>query len=45
MIGAKNHEHALFEAKRSSDSASREDLQVWNGAEYVAVYLELQAKA
>lgn len=38
MIGAKNHEDAMREAKRSSDSASPEGLEVWDGQKYVPAY-------
>lgn len=37
MIGAKDDADALAEAKRSSDSASMDKLQKWNGTEYVPV--------
>lgn len=36
MIGAKDIDDAMREALRSGD-AKREDLQVWNGTEYVPV--------
>ena len=35
MIGAKDVDDAMREARRSDESAKREDLQVWNGSEYV----------
>jgi len=35
MIGAKNHEDALNEARRSSDAVKEDTLEVWNGTEYV----------
>jgi hypothetical protein len=35
MIGAKDNEDALNEARRSSDNVKPETLQVWNGKEYV----------
>jgi hypothetical protein len=35
MIGAKDHDDAMREAHRSSDNATRDGLQIWNGAEYV----------
>jgi hypothetical protein len=35
MIGAKDHEDAMREARRSWEGARREDLQVWNGNCYV----------
>jgi hypothetical protein len=34
MIGAKDHEDAFNEAKRSIQNPQREDLQIWNGNEY-----------
>ncbi|WP_087865856.1 hypothetical protein [Comamonas thiooxydans] len=37
MIGAKDDEDALAQAKRSSDSASMDKLQKWNGQAYVPV--------
>lgn len=37
MIGARDAEDALREAKRSSDSATAENLQVWDGSQYVPV--------
>ncbi len=35
MIGANDHDDAMHEARRSSSDARREDLQIWNGLEYV----------
>lgn len=35
MIGAKNHQGALAEAKRSTDDVSTKNLQVWDGTSYV----------
>lgn len=40
MIGAKDHDDAMREARRSvdrlgADLPRREDLQIWNGKEYV----------
>lgn len=35
MIGAKDDADALREAQRSNRDARREDLQRWNGTEYV----------
>lgn len=35
MIGATNDDDAMSEAKRSSFTASRENLQVWDGFHYV----------
>ena len=35
MIGAYDHEDAMREARRSSDSAERSGLEVWNGSAYV----------
>lgn len=35
MIGAKDDEDALKEARRSFPDARAEDLQIWNGAMYV----------
>jgi len=35
MIGASDAEDAYRQALRSSPSARREDLQVWDGARYV----------
>jgi hypothetical protein len=35
MIGATDPDDAMREARRSADDARREDLEVWNGAEYV----------
>lgn len=38
MVGATDHEDALREAARSTDDSTvMANLQVWNGAEYVAV--------
>lgn len=37
MIGAKDHADAMREALRSSNEALRENLQVWDGAQYVPV--------
>lgn len=34
MIGAKDDDDALNEAKRSSEFALRENLERWNGTEY-----------
>lgn len=38
MIGATDHEDAFNEAKRSISNPKREDLQIWDGNEYVNVY-------
>lgn len=35
MIGAKDHDDAFREALRSSASADRNTLEVWNGQAYV----------
>jgi hypothetical protein len=35
MIGAKDHEDAMREALRSCEVSRREDLQIWNGTQYV----------
>ncbi len=37
MIGATDADDAMREALRSSSDAKREDLQIWNGREYVAI--------
>lgn len=37
MIGAADHEDALREARRSYKGARFEDLQIWNGKQYVPV--------
>jgi hypothetical protein len=37
MIGATDADDAMREALRSSSDARREDLQIWNGREYVAI--------
>lgn len=37
MIGATNDDDAMNEARRSSPSAKRSDLEIWNGTEYVKV--------
>lgn len=37
MIGAKDNEDALREAKRSTNNPTEEDLQIWNGTEYVPI--------
>lgn len=37
MIGATDHDDAMREAFRSSSVARRDDLQIWNGREYVGV--------
>jgi hypothetical protein len=38
MIGAADHEAAMREAARSTDNPKPENLQVWNGTEYVNAY-------
>lgn len=38
MIGAKDHDDAHREAKRSYDGAKREDLEIWNGKKYVKAH-------
>lgn len=35
MIGATNDDEALAHAKRSCAGAKKEDLQVWDGGQYV----------
>lgn len=35
MIGAVDHDDAMAEAKRSSNFAKRENLEVWDGTRYV----------
>ncbi len=35
MVGAEDDDHALREARRSRKDATRDDLQVWTGTEYV----------
>lgn len=37
MIGALDHADAMREARRSSAEAKPEDLEVWNGEQYVPV--------
>ena len=37
MIGATDHDDAMRQAVRSTRQPSRDNLQVWNGAEYVPV--------
>jgi len=37
MIGAIDHDDAMREARRSSDAAERDTLEVWDGSRYVAV--------
>lgn len=37
VIGAKDPEEALREARRSTDSVLRERLEVWDGGKYVPV--------
>lgn len=37
MIGARDHDEAMREARRSYEGASRADLEVWNGRGYVRV--------
>lgn len=37
MIGAKDDQDAFNEAKRSSDSVKRENLEKWDGEKYVKV--------
>lgn len=39
MIGALNHDDALREAKRSSSTAKTEDLQIWDGVQYMPVHM------
>ena len=38
MIGAKDHDDALKEAKRSNSSITKEDLEIWDGKKYIPVY-------
>lgn len=35
MIGAKDHDDAMIQARRSSAQAQRESLQIWDGRAYV----------
>jgi len=35
MIGAKDHDDAMKESKRSSNFCKREDLEVWDGNRYI----------
>ena len=35
MIGARDHEDAMVQARRSSDAVQRSGLEVWNGSVYV----------
>jgi hypothetical protein len=37
MIGAKDHDDAMREARRSNEKARREDLEMWDGEQYVPV--------
>jgi hypothetical protein len=37
MIGAKDPNEAMGEAKRSNENVKRENLQEWNGTSYVPV--------
>lgn len=37
MIGAKDNADAISEARRSTDNVTSDNLEVWNGTEYVAV--------
>lgn len=37
MVAATDDADALNEARRSSDAVKAEDLEVWNGVEYVPV--------
>ena len=37
MIGARDHDDALIQARRSSAAAERSDLEVWNGTTYVPI--------
>ncbi|SPL65366.1 hypothetical protein OHAE_1233 [Ochrobactrum soli] len=37
MIGAHDPDDAMSQARRSSESASRDTLQIWNGSRYVPV--------
>lgn len=38
MIGARDHDDAMREARRSWDGARIADLEVWDGARYVPAY-------
>jgi hypothetical protein len=35
MIGARDHDDAMREARRSTDTPNRANLQIWNGERYV----------
>ena len=35
MIGAKDHDDAMKEARRSSNFSKRENLEVWDGSRYI----------
>lgn len=37
MIGARDHADAMSEARRSYEGSKVDDLEIWNGNEYVAV--------
>ncbi len=37
MIGAKDNADAISEARQSTDNVASDNLEVWNGTEYVAV--------
>ena len=36
MIGARDHDDAMNEAKQSSSFAKRENLEVWDGSRYIS---------
>lgn len=40
MIGARDHEDAMREAARSTESPRRDALEVWDGTAYVSAGLE-----
>jgi hypothetical protein len=38
MVGARDHKDAMREAARSTQEPKPENLQVWNGTQYVNAY-------
>lgn len=44
MIGAKDHDDAMREARRSSNDVTESGLQIWDGSQYVHAYPEKHAE-
>jgi hypothetical protein len=43
MIGARDHADAVREAARSTPNPQRENLQIWNGTQYVPAFTTEEA--